>query len=140
MTGYPKVLATLMALSSLVTMSPGGCLMSSLVRILYHLSLSSASSMLSGEVPQILTFPSPGCTDHDPESHAAADLASVHALGPSARNRQSKSQMCACLLNHDTADGMAVQADQTWSHAGYSCRTILAAEDLDAELALLAFT
>ena len=32
---------------------PGGCLMSSLVRILYHLSRSSASSMLSGDVPQI---------------------------------------------------------------------------------------
>lgn len=59
MTGKPSLRACFRALSSLVAMPPGGCLMSSLVRISYHLSLSSASSMLLGWVPQMLTLPLP---------------------------------------------------------------------------------
>ena len=48
MTGKPSFLDCAMAVCSSVHMPPGGCLMSSLVRISYHLSRSSASSMLLG--------------------------------------------------------------------------------------------
>ena len=52
-TGYPRSFEASRACFSLVTMVPGGCLMSSLVRTLYQRSLSSASLMFSGCVPQI---------------------------------------------------------------------------------------
>ena len=59
MTGKPSFLDWSSALASSVHMPPGGCLMSSLVRMSYHLSRSSASSMLLGCVPQIWTLPLP---------------------------------------------------------------------------------
>mmetsp|Transcript_7072 Transcript_7072/g.14105 ORF Transcript_7072/g.14105 Transcript_7072/m.14105 type:complete len:228 (-) Transcript_7072:225-908(-) len=59
MTGKPRFFAILTASSSFVATPPGGCLISSLFKRAIHLSLSSASSIESGCVPQILTFPSP---------------------------------------------------------------------------------
>ncbi len=74
MTGYPSSPEALRADSSLVTMVPGGCLMSRRVSTSYQRSLSSARSMSSGCVPQICTFPLPAHTTTDSLSAMAMNL------------------------------------------------------------------
>ena len=59
MTGYPRASAAFSAASSDETIVPGGCLICSFCSSSYQRSRSSAASMLSGCVPQILTLPSP---------------------------------------------------------------------------------
>mmetsp|Transcript_894 Transcript_894/g.2081 ORF Transcript_894/g.2081 Transcript_894/m.2081 type:complete len:325 (-) Transcript_894:2193-3167(-) len=59
MQGYPSLAACASASSSLVAVPPGGWSMLSLVSTWIHCSRSSAASMDSGWVPQILTTPSP---------------------------------------------------------------------------------
>lgn len=59
MTGYPNPLAASTASCSDVTVVPGGCLMSSFCRTVYHWSRSSAASIDDGCVPQMRTGPSP---------------------------------------------------------------------------------